>query len=273
MAKIVTDRPSDFVDYLTSPGLPINNMDIPLKQYLCSVPSFGGNDEAALVIGLVNRKVFMDDATQTKISSQTTSIGRMTTGQGYPNDIMLFMTHIADNIDKVRALPELKNKSYIRDPNLSTEDILNKMVAQKVFGLDCIGFISQYLVYTGIWDAYKTYYPKDYTREFTPIRTLSEIERLCLVIWDNYHIGIINNVQSLDTNSGLCVVDICQSSSLKTGATGPQTNIGVSLRKSSSASYLGHQKFDIVGRGTPAMPVSSPVYICKMPDLVWQVDM
>lgn len=35
MAIIVTDTPSDFVDYLTDPGLPVYDMNIPLKQYVC----------------------------------------------------------------------------------------------------------------------------------------------------------------------------------------------------------------------------------------------
>ena len=69
--------------------------------------------------------------------------------------------------DKMRAAPGLKQKDYFRNPQLDVESILNKMVEKKVFGIDCIGFISQYLVYAGVWQDYKPYYPA----RSTPFRT------------------------------------------------------------------------------------------------------
>lgn len=271
MPTIVTDIPSDFVDYLTDPGLPVYDMAIPLKQYVCSNPNFGGNAEAEQVIGHANRKVFVDDATKTKISAQTRNIGRLTTGQGYPDDFILLMEHITDNIDKMRAAPELKGKEYFRNPNLDVEAILNAMVRTKVFGMDCIGFVSQYLVYSGVWQEYKPYYPADYRREFKPVKSLGEVSRLCLVIWNNYHIGIIDNVVSYDADRDELMVDICQSSSGE--AKGPQTNYSVTLRTSPGDKYEGAQKFKIFRAGSPAMPVQHAVYICKMPGLVYQGDM
>jgi hypothetical protein len=271
MPIIATDIPSDFVDYLTDPGLPVYDMNIPLTQYVCSDPSFGGNAEAAQVIGYANQKIFVDEISKTRISSQTRNIGRLTTGQGYPDDFILLMEHMTDNIDKMRSAPELKNKEYFRDPNLDVEAILKKMVEKKVFGMDCIGFVSQYLVYAGVWQEYKTYYPADYRREFKPVKSLSEVQRLCLVIWNNYHIGIIDDVDSYDSDTDEILVDICQSSSGE--AKGPQTNCGVTLRKSPGDAYEGAQKFKIFRAGSPAMPVKAPVYICKMPGLVWQGDL
>jgi hypothetical protein len=271
MPIVVTDTPSDFVDYLTDPGLPVYDMNIPLTQYVCSNPNFGGNAEAAQVIGYANQKIFVDEISKTRINSRTRNIGRLTTGQGYPDDFILLMEHMTDNIDKMRSAPELKNKEYFRDPNLGVEAILNKMVEKKVFGMDCIGFVSQYLVYAGVWQEYKTYYPADYRREFKPVKSLSEVQRLCLVIWNNYHIGIIDNVDSYDSDTDEILVDICQSSSGE--AKGPQTNDGVTLRKSPGDAYEGAQKFKIFRAGSPAMPVKHPVYICKMPALVWQGDL
>jgi hypothetical protein len=271
MPIIVTDTPSDFVAYLTDPGLPVYDMNIPLAQYLCSVKAFGGNEEASQVIGYANQKIYYDEARKTKVSSQTRNIGRLTTGQGYPEDVTLLMEHITDNIDKMRAAPELKQKDYFRNPQLDIESILNMMVERKVFGLDCIGFISQYLVYAGVWQDYKPYYPADYRREFKPVASLEDVERLCLVIWDNFHIGMIDNVTSYNETTGELLVDICQSS---WGANkGPQTNCDVSLRVSRDDTYQGAQKFKIVRVGSPAMPVQHPVYICKMPGLVWQGDL
>lgn len=271
MPIIVTKTPSDFVDYLTDPGLPVHDMNIPLKQYVCSAVNFGGNAEAEKVIGYANQKVFVDEVKKTKISAQARNIGRLTTGQGYPDDFILLMEHMADHIDKMKSAPELKPRAYLRDPTLDTEGILNKMVENKVFGLDCIGFVSQYLVYAGVWDGYKTYYPADYRREFKPVKSLSEVTRLCLVIWNNYHIGIIDNVQSYDADKDELMVDICQSSSGE--AKGPQTNCNVTLRKSPGDLYEGAQKFKILRVGSPAMPVRHPVYICKMPGLTYSDDL
>jgi hypothetical protein len=271
MPIIVTDTPSDFVDYLTDPGLPVYDMNIPLAQYMSSNPNFGGNAEAELVIGTTNRKVPIDEVAKTKVSSRTRSIGRLTTGQGYPDDFILLMEHITDNLEKVRALPELKNKDYFKTPGMDIEAILKAMVRTKVFGLDCIGFISQYLVYAGVWQEYKTYYPADYRREFKPVKSLADVTRLCLVIWNNYHIGIIDNVTSLDPARGELLCDICQSSSGE--AKGPQTNYDVTLRISPGDTYHGAQKFKIYRAGSPAMPVQAAVYICKMPGLVYQGDL
>jgi len=75
MPIIVTDIPSDFVDYLTDPGLPVYDMNIPLTQYVCSNPNFGGNAEAAQVIGYANQKIFVDEISKTRISSRTRNIG------------------------------------------------------------------------------------------------------------------------------------------------------------------------------------------------------
>ncbi len=272
MPTIVTETPSDFVNYLTDPGLPVYDMHIPLKQYVCSDPNFGGNAEAAQVIGHANQKIPIDDLTKKKISSKTRNIGRLTTGQGYPDDFILLMEHMTDNIDKMRAAPELKNKDYFRDPNLDVEAVLNRMVEKKVFGMDCIGFVSQYLVYAGVWQEYKTYYPADYRREFKPVKSLKEVERLCLVIWNNYHIGIIDYVGDYDEEKGELMVDVCQSSS-SNEAKGPQTNVDVTLRVSPNDTYQGAQKFKIWRKGSPVMPVPHPVYICKMPGLVYQGDM
>jgi len=271
MPIIVNDLPADFVDYLTDPGLPVYDMNIPLTQYLCSVASFGGNAEATQIIGYANRSIYYDEDRKTKISALTRNIGRLTTGQGYPDDFILLMQHITDNIDKMRAAPELRQKDYLRNPQLDVESILNKMVEKKVFGLDCIGFISQYLVYAGVWQEYKPYYPADYRREFKAVASLEDVERLCLVIWDNVHIGIIDNVTSYNERTGELLVDICQSSFGE--AAGPQTNYDVSLVVSTGDTYQGAQKFKIMRAGSPALPVKSPVYICKMPGLVWQGDL
>lgn len=300
MTRYVSQKPSDFYRYLIEPGLPIPSAgSVPLAQYVCAVEAYGGSKNAEGVIGAVNRGIPLDSSRGTlangslppdnKISHLTRSIGRMTTGQGYPSDFILVMEHIAQNLDDVKRLVVQPWRSEVgpRGARVSVPDgaprpiseifgykgpmavhYLNAMVEKKVFGLDCIGFVSQYLVYSGVWQAYKTYYPQNYTQEFRPIRSLSQIRALAVLIWSNVHIAIIDTVKSFDPDPEhprTVTVDICQSS-----AGGPQLNRDVVIELAPGDTYNGNQLFRF--RNRDRLPVNSPVYIGVMPDLYWQAD-
>jgi hypothetical protein len=297
MTRVVSRRPSDFVRYLTSPGLPIPGAgSIPLSQYVCAVEDYGGNHNAEEVIGTVNRRIPLDPhrpalpdgqlAPDNRISLRTRSIGRMSTGQGYPDDFILVMGHIARNVDAVKRLvvqpwrSERRGRHLVsvRDgaprpigqlfggPDASAAVLLEAMVRQKVFGMDCIGFVSQYLVYAGVWRGYKRYYPSQYTQEFRPIASLGEIQPLAVLMWANDHVAIIDAVKERRGDPAapsMVVVDICQSSS-----GGPQLNRDVEIVLAQGQSYQSHQLFRF--RNRDRLPVSSPAYIGVMPGLVYQ---
>jgi len=258
MPTFATIKPSDFVKALTEPGIDIGGTgSVPLKQYLCAVASFGGNKNSTELLGPLQT---MKDATGTALVKKTRNYGRMMTGQGYPEDFELVMKFIADNLDAVRKMPS--GKKYFPSPTADAVEVLNRMVEGKVFGLDCIGFISQYLVAAEVWDAYKTYYPKDYFREFEPISRLKDIARLCILVWSD-HIAIVDRV-SLFTpdirNPTEARVDICQSSS-----GGPQINRDAILRLAGKGTIGGTpvQLFKIYHPGSPKMPVTNDVSIAQ----------
>lgn len=296
MAKYVSELPSDFVNYLTSPGLSIPSAgSIPLQQYVCSVEAYGGSKNAEAVIGALNSKIPVDSSRtagrdgsispDNRISAQTRKIGRMMTGQGYPDDFVLVMEHFAANFEEAKKLvvqpydsvkgedgkrhsvPEGRPRaisSIYGYKGSNAADYLNAMVEKKVFGVDCIGFVSQYLVYAGVWSEYKTYYPDNYAAEFKPISRLSQIVPLAVMIWDNYHIGIIDSVNSFnpdEENPTSVTVDVCQSSS-----GGPQINKNVEIAISPGDKFRSYQKFKF--KNSSSMPVKAPVYIGVMPGLV-----
>lgn len=296
MVRYVDEYPSDFVAFLKEPGLDIPSAEpIPLSQYVCSNEAFGGSRTAESVIGALNSKIPLDKnlvlpgkplSPGNKISSRTRNIGRMITGQGYPADFILMMEHFAANFEDAKKLVVQPYKSVkgvdgtrtsvpdgrprpiseiFNDNGPSASDYLRSMVEKKVFGLDCIGFVSQYLVYAGVWSEYKTYYPGDYAREFKPISKLSEIVPLAVVMWNNYHIAIIDDVYEFDEDNPTSVtVDICQSSS-----GGPQLNEGVEIVLAPGDKYNGYQKFKL--KNPSDMPVKANVYIGVMPGLekIW----
>jgi hypothetical protein len=92
---------------------------------------------------------------------------------------------------------------------------LNAMIEKHVFGIDCIGVMSQYPVYAGVWGEHKTCYPKNYTMEFRAIASLRYVKPISLEVWDKYHIAIIDGVtrfNSVKENPASVNVDVCQSS-------------------------------------------------------------
>jgi hypothetical protein len=301
VAKYVSKLPSGFVNYLTSLGLSISSAgSIPLRQYVCSVEAYGGSKNAESVIGALNAKIPVDSnrtpgrdgniPPDNRISAKTRKIGRMMTGQGYPDDFVLVMGHFAANFEEAKKLvvqpyesvkgedgkrhsvPDGRPRaisSIFGYKGSNAEDYLNAMVEKKVFGLDCIGFVSQYLVYSGVWSEYKTYYPDNYAAEFKPISKLSQIVPLAVMIWDNYHIAIIDSANSFspnEENPTSVTVDVCQSSS-----GGPQINKNVEIAISPGDKHKSYQRFKF--KKSSDMPVKAPVYIGVMPGLVhvWDV--
>lgn len=285
----VTIKPSEFVRELIAPGLEVEGAGrVPLTRYVSSVADFGGNKECEDVLGPLQS---MKDGRGEKLIKKTRNFGRLMTGQGYPADFKLVMAFLVQHMAEVKKLKTStweKQKGdapgqpttmvakgsktaferYFKGDE-SPNAVLRKMVAGGVFGMDCIGFVSQYLVRAGVWNEYKTYYPGDYVREFKPVANIGEVKRLNLLIWGNYHIAIIDRIHTsfLDHGKKVLRVDVCQSSN-SNEAHGPQLNQRVELRETYGA-YKGHRLFKISNVGTPGMPVTDDCYIASMKDLTW----
>jgi hypothetical protein len=127
------------------------------------------------------------------------------------------------------------------------------MVADKIFGWDCIGFVANYMIFIGLWPKYLGY-PIDSWSGVFPTRVLSpaDVKTLCIMIWPGSHIAIIDRVWDYD--EGKVTVDVCQSSS-----GGPKCNVKVKLTKSGDG-------FQISG-GDPPMPVAGRCLVWRKRDL------
>jgi hypothetical protein len=284
----VTVKPSEFVQELIDPGLEIAGAGrVPLTRYMSAVVEFGGNKECEEVLVPLQS---MKDGQGVKLINQTRNFGRLMTGQGYPSDFKLVMAFLVQHMAEVKRLKTstwVKEKSapgaaskLVAKGSMSAFDryfkgdespnaVLRKMVAGGVFGMDCIGFVSQYLVRAGVWNEYKPYYPGDYVREFKPVARIDDVKRLNLLIWDNYHIAIIDRIHTsfLDNGKKVLRVDVCQSSNSER-THGPQTNRRVELQETVGA-YKGYRLFKISNVGSPGMPVTNDCYIASMKDLTW----
>jgi hypothetical protein len=272
----VTKSPSDFVTFLTAPGLTNDYCTVPIKSYMCLSAGNGGNDTASSLLGQL--RWMKDGGTTLNQNVDPTQYDIALKGQGHPNSIIKIMSFIIKNKAAVAKLrievahrekgpnwPAVKewvkvvdwtgtvDERYFR--GRTDRDALVKMVEDKVFGFDCIGFVSNYLINAGVWDTYHGYEIDQWPNLFSNrILKAEDIDPLCILIWPGSHIAIVDKfVELIDENT--CVVNVCQSS---TG--GPQLNELVRLKGSGG-------RFAIDDRGSPAMPVVGTVTVHKMPGL------
>ncbi len=256
MSTVVYIEPSTLVDWMTDPGIRVNDFTVPVARYMSANVAFGGNAAASEILGPLQK---MKGADGVPLVKQTRNFGRLMTGQGYYADFCLVMQFIADNLDQVRKIKGADK--YFRKPD-DARSVLQRMVAGKVFGMDCIGFTSQFLYSAGVWSEYKPYYPKDYLREFKPIRTLEDVRPLTFLIWGS-HIAIVNAVHDLSTGkygAKQLTVDICQSSdgtgiTGANGVSGPQLNARAVFAIDDAKS--DPVKFKVLHKGNPIMPVAA----------------
>jgi hypothetical protein len=88
------------------------------------------------------------------------------------------------------------------------------MVEDKIFGLDCLGFVANWMVYAGIWDKYQPYEIYQWNKLFpTRISSFDEISDMAILTWGSYHIGIVDRIIDWDERQRAAEVMLCQSSS------------------------------------------------------------
>jgi hypothetical protein len=259
----VSKRPEDFVKYLTNPGLATDVGSIPLKQYMCANVDFGGNENAKAVLGAAR---WMNDVAGEKKTLNAIIGGHrfdvLLKGQGHPDDVVTAMNFLVRNKEQLKT-KKLEGKGTIFDvyfKGTSDSGALNKMVDDKVFGLDCIGFVSNYLIWVKEFTEYPSYTIEMWAQRYftNAVTDGDEASSLCAVIWPNYHIAMVDRVRSWDGRIINC--DVSQSS---TG--GPIAYNNVSLEATKGG-------FTITGgnsvRTPPTVPVGGTVQLRYNPDLV-----
>lgn len=255
-------RPSDFVSFLTNPGLNCSAGRIPLTQYVCLNKKNGGNAEIDALLSALRSKGIRDRWTNEGIDDYVgrTALNLLWKGQGHWRAFIDVMDFLVDNQDKLKGVSGTLGRvyeKYFRDTEDATA--LTKMVADHYFGIDCIGFVANYLRFIGLWNEYKPYEIDMYDRVFSHrCETIDDIVHLCLLVWPSSHVALVDIAWADDLGPHKCKVDICQSSS-----GGPQRNRGVYLTATSARSSKGYRMFQIEGD----VPVKGSCYVMQWPGL------
>jgi len=273
----VFSLPYEFVNHLLSPGLETNAGPIPLNQYMCKTRSNGGNDNAH---NLLKNLRWMEDGGQ----SLNSIVGGarmdiLLKGQGHPDDFVKVWNFMSKHKAKLSSIklnvvhrPKGDRDNAVVDKSGNIYDLYFKgrddataikaMVKDKFFGIDCIGFVANYLIYVNVWNKYKGLAISQWDNEFTQkVQAAADIKPLNILLWDG-HIAIVDWVWKVLDNK-TAVVDVCQSSGV-----GPQCNQVVYLQETAKKNGHGRRLYKIYG-GIPPVPVDGYVYIMQMKDLFY----
>lgn len=264
--------PYHYVDHLTSPGLQTSAGPVKLSQYLCKDRGNGGNDSAT---SFYKNFRWIKDSSGINLNQHVggKAIDLALKGQG--NDkafvkIWNFMLKNKELMDKYKVdvcgrakkdgSKDVEQTGKIKKmyfDKMSDRAALQQMVQDRFFGMDCIGFIANFLIYTGEWDKYYGVSPKNYPKHVAKINIddVHEVKPLDFMVW-NGHVAIVDWVwNKIDEKS--VRIDMCQSSS-----GGPQCNEWVTLKQTGGKGINGGMEFTILG-GTPSPPVRGNLTIWR----------
>ncbi|MCP5159516.1 MAG: hypothetical protein H6974_04390 [Gammaproteobacteria bacterium] len=265
--------PYQLVNKYRDPGIVTDAGTIQMNQYMSSNPSNGGNDNCASLLG--NLRKMKDQGAGPALVDMVggSRLDILIKGQGRPEDfatVWNFMCRNKDHLKKIKVdvrsrrtksgkLGEIENSGNIFDlyfKGNSDMEAIQRMIKDRFFGIDCVGFVANYMIYAGLWDKYYGANPSQWDDWFftEEVKKIEDIEPLNILLW-NGHIAIVDWVWSMDGKTAK--VDICQSSS-----GGPQCNEYVKITETNAKTYKNRKAFKL-SEGTPKLPVDGNVYIMK----------
>jgi hypothetical protein len=235
MARIALISPKEYVDLLHS--LPVPGYTgypggiVAITSYMSANPQFGGGKGGNAKAGKLNG--LLQSLTKGKPENYITKqpeYQRVFTGQGLPMDLAIVMSLVNANRDALAKNADFK--AYFKET-----DFLQAMADDGVFGIDCIGFVGNYMVQSGLEPKYVGRRPLDFASLFKPVKSLDQVRPNSVVMLTNgLHIQMIDQVRPKD---GQLLIDLCQSSK-----GGPQMNVSVTLSQPhSGGSYLPVDEF------------------------------
>jgi hypothetical protein len=295
--SIASMPPSEYVQLLQA----VPPFGIPL-QYLCGGWGNGGNAKAISVLSQLRSAKPPNDVTLTQLTAPDFDL--MLKGQGYYDDFVKvflwmdrnreflktvkvnyskaqlekdFAKYAGYSAEKIASLNLPENKTivhngesiydaYFKPVGGNSVEALKAMAADKVFGIDCIGFVSQYLIHADIIATYPGLEPSQFHRHFPKIKSIADVAPLSILTWGNAHIAIIENIRD-GSSEDTRIVDICQSSSK-----GPQFNQGATLKQTNfKLGFKADATFVISGSADVKLPVASvngaTLFVGKAPQL------
>lgn len=259
--------PYEYVDHLINPGLQTGAGPVALNQYLCQTRSNGGNDS---VHSFFKNFRWIKNKHGITLNQHVggSELDKALKGQG--NDktfvaIWNFMLTNKELLDKwtvevcgrankdgtkdVRRTGKIKRLYFDK---MSDRAALQEMVKDRFFGMDCIGFVQNFMIWVGEQAKYEKAVPELYPTRICKINIddVSEVKPLDFMIWDG-HVALVDWIwYKIDDKA--VMIDMCQSSSGE--ALGPQCNQYVVLRQTGGKAQNGGRQFTI-SSGTPAPPV------------------
>jgi hypothetical protein len=274
--------PHHFVDYLTSPGLHATAGPVALDQYMCKTNTNGGNDSAT---SLFQKLRWMKDGGHGSTMNSLVGgrlVDQALKGQGQGTTFVEIWNFMCRNKEQLKTLSvevcgrrERKasdKKVVLKTGNVfdlyfkgrSEKAALQAMVADRFFGIDCIGFAAGFLLYNHEWNEYKgatpSQWPMWHCRQ--KVGRAADVKPLDFLLWDG-HIALVDWVWG--TIGGSTVeIDVCQSS-----AGGPQCNEHVRLQETNAFAPGSRRLFRISHLGSPAMPVTGNVFIMRRAGFFW----
>jgi hypothetical protein len=220
MNTVADFPPSDFVDYLT--GLQIPDYKgypdgmVEVTQYQSGNPMFGGKAGSPASV-LHNAVIQVAHAKKDTSLFSLPGFDVVFNGQGSMDNFIAAMAFINKYQDDFKKIPALKKY-------FTQADFLQAMANDACFGLDCIGFVGNYLVESGLENSFVKRRPLDYTAIFPPVKKLDDVKDLSVVMLTNgLHIQLLEKVTYRDP--GYIQATLCQST-----AGGIQVNYAVTIR-------------------------------------------
>ncbi|MFO1329650.1 MAG: hypothetical protein U1F56_19985 [Rubrivivax sp.] len=273
--RMTSLTPAAFVDELVSPGLATSIGPVALRQY---VSTAARSPLAAAV------RVQLDElmrqggdgpralrALQTRCNERDESQWRrLFSGTGHLDRLVeLWEWMLAQRSLLAPLPPPLGASGPTWDGWFAQSHPIQAMVDAEVFGLDCLGFVSQYLRRAGLMDDAPTWNVRGFgtAAGLRPVTRSDQVEPLSLLLFPRsaHHAQHIALVSRVDAVLGDNVrVDLCQSS-----RGGPQTNrrvvIGPGAGSPIEMGHLSMSPWSIPMHGTPPAPVQEAFVVMRHP--------
>jgi hypothetical protein len=275
--------PYHLVEDLIKPGLTCMAGKVALRSYMSKTHSNGGADNAEWLLGHLRSK--KDGGVGPTLSALLGGheLDYAMKGQGRPASFVKIWDFMCRNKDLLKALKHDVYKRRDRDnpealavlytgktvhelyfQGKSDAVALQAMVDDGFFGIDCVGFCGNVLVENNEWQHYLGATPAQWplwhcTKD---VNSAAEVKPLDFLLWGD-HIAMVDWVWWHD-NDKTVRIDVCQSSS-----GGAQCNESVVLQHQPATPIGTHQRFKILHRGQPQMPVHGDVFIRRRKGFFW----
>ena len=204
--------PADFVQWVTVEGIHTEGGNVRLTRYMSGNEKMGGSYTSQEL-----REQLKPLFKKLGDEPSWTNWHRIFTGQGDLRDFIALWDWMYRHMDELRKLkvqtytvkkkPAGEGYDKIMGKKLDFAEVfkagrafsesMDELISNGCFGWDCIGFVSQYLVTIGQIDQYQQWRSDQYLTigGFKPIKNLLDITECCVLVFGDWHIVLVSEVQ------------------------------------------------------------------------------